>query len=257
MALRPIERELRSAIAANQIEVHYQPLVSLAAGRIIGFEALARWTSAALGPMAPTTFIAVAEETGLIYRLGDHLLRVACRDARSWPGETTLAFNISPLQLRNPTLGLRVLGILGETGLPPSRLELEITESAIVCDAELARRTIDELRAPGVRITLDDFGTGDATLSQLLSFRFDKIKIDRSFVANLGNDAGSEAIVRDIIGLANGLGLTTAAEGIETAVQLASLKADGCREGQGYLFGQAVPASEIAELLRTPSIAAA
>jgi diguanylate cyclase (GGDEF)-like protein len=252
-----IERELRSAIAANQIEVHYQPLVSLDGGRIIGFEALARWNSPALGTVFPNVFIAIAEESGLIHRLGEQLLRIACRDAKSWPDEYTLAFNISPMQLRDPTLGLRVLAILGETGLPPSRLELEITESAIVGDALLAQRVIDELRGAGVRIALDDFGTGYATMSQLLSFRFDKIKIDRSFVSNLGNDTGSEVIVRAIIGLANGLGLTTTAEGIETAVQLADLKADGCVEGQGYLFGKAVPAAKIPELLRKPSIAAA
>jgi predicted signal transduction protein with EAL and GGDEF domain len=252
-----IESELRAAIAANLIEVHYQPLVNLGASRVIGFEALARWASPALGQVSPATFITIAEETGLIHRLGDQLLRTACRDATAWPDDITLAFNISPTQLRDPTLGLRVLGILGETGLAPSRLELEITESAIVGDGELAQHTIDELRAAGVRVALDDFGTGYATMSQLLSFRFDKIKIDRSFVGNLGNDAGSEVIVRAIIGLAHGLGLTTTAEGIETAGQLADLKADGCREGQGYLFGKAIPASQIADLLRTPSIAAA
>jgi EAL domain-containing protein (putative c-di-GMP-specific phosphodiesterase class I) len=159
------------------------------------------------------------------------------------------------VQLRDATLGLRVLGILGETGLPPSRLELEITESAIVGDGPVARNMIDELRTAGVRIALDDFGTGYATMSQLLSFRFDKIKIDRSFVEKLGTDSGSEVIVRAIIGLANGLGLATTAEGIETAGQLADLKAEGCFEGQGFLFGKAVPASEIRGLLREPSSA--
>ena len=251
-----IERELRASIAAQSIEVHYQPLVHLDGDRIIGFEALARWNSPVLGTVFPNVFIAVAEECGLIHRLGDQLLRAACREAMSWPDDFTLAFNISPVQLRDPTLGLRVLGILGETGLPPARLELEITESAIVGDALLAQRMIDELRAAGVRIALDDFGTGYATMSQLLAFRFDKIKIDRSFVNNLGTDGDSEVIVRAIIGLANGLGLTTTAEGIETGVQLADLRAHGCTEGQGYLFGKAIPATQIPDLLRHPSIAA-
>jgi diguanylate cyclase (GGDEF)-like protein len=252
-----IERELRAAIVAGTIEPHYQPLVSLSGDRIIGFEALARWTSQTLGSVAPDVFIAIAEECGLIHRLGDQLLRAACREAITWPEEFTLAFNISPIQLRDPTIGLRIISILGETGLPPTRLELEITESAIVADGAVAQRAIDELRAAGVRIALDDFGTGYATMSQLLSFRLDKIKIDQSFVRRLGADANSEVIVRAIIGLANGLGLTTTAEGIESASQLAELKAEGCAEGQGYLFGKAIPGSEIPALLRHPSIAAA
>jgi diguanylate cyclase (GGDEF)-like protein len=253
-----IERELRAAIAADRIEVHYQPLIDLAGSRIIGFEGLARWYSPTLGALAPTVFIPIAEESGLIHRLGDKLLRIACRDAKRWPDDYLLSFNISPMQLRDRTFGLRVLGILGETGLPPARLELEITESAIVGDPVLAQQAIDDLRGAGVRIALDDFGTGYATMSQLLSLRFDKIKIDRSFVSNLGGDSGdSEVIVRAIIGLAKGLGLITTAEGIENADQLAELKANGCVQGQGYLFGKAMPASEIAGLLRNPSIVAA
>jgi diguanylate cyclase (GGDEF)-like protein len=249
-----IERELRAAVAAQSIEVHYQPLVHLDGDRIIGFEALARWNCSVLGPVLPEIFITVAEECGLIHRLGEQLLRAACREAMNWPDDLTLAFNISPVQMRDPTLGLRVLAILGETGLPPTRLELEITESAIVGDALSAERTINELRAAGVRVALDDFGTGYATMSQLLAFRFDKIKIDRSFVGRLGNDADGEVIVRAIIGLAKGLGLVTTAEGIETGVQLADLKAGGCTEGQGYLFGKAMPAAQIRELLRQPPI---
>ena len=250
-----IERELRSAIAMETIEVHYQPLVQLGAGRIIGFEALARWHGSILGRVQPNIFIAVAEECNLINRLGDQLLRTACGDAMSWPGDFTLAFNISPLQLRDPTLGLRVLANLGETGFQPARLELEITESAIVGDAQLAQRQIDELRVAGVRIALDDFGTGYATMVLLLAFRSDKIKIDRSFVNDLGGNGGGEVIVRAIIGLANGLGLVTTAEGIEKTSQLAGLRADGCMEGQGYLFGKAVPPSEIPALLQRPPLA--
>jgi diguanylate cyclase (GGDEF)-like protein len=249
-----IESELRKAVAGETIAVHYQPLVHLDGGRIIGFEALARWTNPVLGSVPPDVFIPIAEECGLIHRLGDQLLRTACREAVRWPIDFTLAFNISPLQLRDPTLGLRVLAILGETGYPPARLELEITESAIVGDALLAQHLIDELRNAGVRIALDDFGTGYATMSQLLAFRFDKIKIDRSFVRNLGGTDGSEVIVRAIIGLAKGLSLVTTAEGIEQLTQLAGLKADGCEEGQGYLFGKAIPASDIPALLAHPPL---
>ncbi len=245
-----IERELRSAIATNQIAVHYQPLIGLLGDRIIGFEALARWNSPALGDVPPDVFIPVAEETGLIHRLGDQLLRIACREAKTWPEDLTLAFNISPLQLRDVTFGLHVLEILGETGLPASRLELEITESAVVGDGIQAQRLIDELRAAGVHVALDDFGTGYATMSQLLSFRFDKIKIDRSFVQNLGHEGNGDVIVRAIIGLAKGLGLTTAAEGIETQTQLTELITEGCIEGQGFLFGKPVPAAEIPRLIK-------
>ena len=243
-----IERELRAA-ASGAIEVYYQPLVDLGANKIVGFEALARWNDPELGPISPTVFIPVAEECGLINELGDQLLRTACRDAAPWPDDVTLAFNISPLQLREPTLGLRILSILGETGLDPRRLEIEVTESALVDNIEVARRVIDQLRQAGVRIALDDFGTGYATMSQLLTLNLDRIKIDRSFVHRLGKDNESMVIIRAIVGLAGGFGLTTTAEGIEEAEQLACLKANGCAIGQGYLFGKAVPATEIPRLL--------
>jgi diguanylate cyclase (GGDEF)-like protein len=244
-----IEHELRQAIAADEVTVHYQPLVGLEGDRIIGFEALARWVSRTVGPVPPLEFIGVAEECGLIVELGERLLRIACREAARWPADLTLSFNLSPIQLRDPTLGLRILGILGDTGLSPGRLELEITESALVSDAEVAQSVIDALHAAGVRIALDDFGTGYATMSQLLTLRFDKIKIDRSFIERLGKDAQSDVIVRATIGLAKGLGLATTAEGVETADQLATLRAEGCLQGQGYLFGRGIPAGEIAGLL--------
>ena len=244
-----IERELRSAIMADIIEPHYQPLVSLKGDRIIGFEALARWENRTLGHIPPDVFIPIAEETGLINALGDQLFRRACFDANAWPETLTLAFNVSPIQLRDPTLGLRILSVLGETGFSPHRLEIEITESALVDNIEVARTVIDELRQAGVRIVIDDFGTGYATLSQLLSFPLDKIKIDQSFVSHLGDSADSRVIVRAILGLAKGFGLTTTAEGVENAGQLAYLVANGCTEGQGYLFSSAVPAAGIPALL--------
>jgi diguanylate cyclase (GGDEF)-like protein len=247
-----IEREFRSALASNTIVPHYQPLVSLDGNRIIGFEALARWNSESLGYVPPDVFIPIAEETGLINALGDQLFRRACLDAKAWPENFILAFNISPIQLRDATVGLRILSILGQTGFSPRRLEIEITESALVQNVAVVQSVIDDLRRAGVRIALDDFGTGYATLTQLLSFHLDKIKIDRSFVSNLDKSDESLVIVRAILGLAKGLGLTTTAEGVEDATQLACLKTNGCAEGQGYLFSKAVPAAEIPALLNRP-----
>jgi diguanylate cyclase (GGDEF)-like protein len=245
-----IGRELRSAIAAEVIVPHYQPLVSLKGdNRIVGFEALARWESKSLGYIGPDVFIPIAEEIGLMPLLSRQLLRRACLDAKAWPSTFTLAFNISPVQLRDPTVGLRILSILAETGFSPHRLEIEITETALVENIVVARTIVDELRAVGVRIALDDFGTGYSTLSQLLSFRLDKIKIDRSFVARLNESNDGQVIVRAILGLAKGFGLTTTAEGIEDVVQLAYLKANGCTEGQGYLFSKAIPAADVPALL--------
>ncbi len=245
-----IEREMRSALESAQIVPYYQPIVSLDGQRILGFEALARWSHPTLGHVAPNVFIPVAEESGMIGALADMLLRQACRDATQWPNEMTLSFNISPVQLRDATLGLRILKILGDTGFDARRLELEITESALVDHGGVAQTVLNQLREAGVRIALDDFGTGYATLSQLLSLHVDKLKIDRSFVDRLGKDHESAVIVRAIIGLANGFGLTTTAEGIEDRSQLNYLKAQGCAEGQGYLFSKAVPAEEIPALLQ-------
>jgi diguanylate cyclase (GGDEF)-like protein len=244
-----IERELRSAIASSAIVPHYQPLVSLDGDRIIGFEALARWENGDLGFVPPDVFIPIAEQTGLINKLSDQLFRRACLDANAWPATFVLAFNISPVQLRDPTLGLRLLSILAQTGFNPGRLEIEITESALVENVGVAQTVIDQLRETGVRIALDDFGTGYATLSQLLSFHLDKIKIDRSFVSRLDKSEDGQVIVRAILGLAKGFGLTTTAEGVEDASQLAYLKANGCTQGQGYLFSKAVRATDIPALI--------
>jgi predicted signal transduction protein with EAL and GGDEF domain len=248
-----IERELRTAIAAKTIVPYYQPLVALEGERVIGFEALARWNSAEFGWVPPELFIAIAEECGIVGELGDQLLRQACRDACTWPAELTLSFNISAVQLRDPKVGLQILAILMETGMSPRRLELEITETALVDNIVVAGDVIDQLRNAGVRIALDDFGTGYATLSQLLTFNLDRIKIDRSFIECLGKDEQSATIVSAILGLAKGFGLATTAEGIEDSAQLNSLKANGCLEGQGYLFGKAVPANEIPGVLAAHS----
>ena len=245
-----IEREMRAVLERGKIIVpHYQPIVSLDGNGIIGFEALARWQHPELGALPPAVFIPIAEESGMIGALSDDLLRQACKVARHWPKELTLSFNISPIQLRDRTLGLRILAILGETGFDARQLELEITESALVDHSGIGQTVINDLRAAGVRIALDDFGTGYATLSQLLALHVDKLKIDRSFVERLGKDTESSVIVRAIIGLAKGFGLTTTAEGIEDREQLAYLKENGCVEGQGFLFSKAVPAKEIPALL--------
>jgi diguanylate cyclase (GGDEF)-like protein len=244
-----VERELRAAISARVIRPYYQPVIAFECNRITGFEALARWESDILGWVEPDVFIKIAEEIGIIGELSDQLLRQACLDARAWPADIMLSFNLSAVQLRDSTLGLRILAILADTGFNPRRLELEITETALVDNIVVAQNILVQLRQTGVRIALDDFGTGYATLSQLLSFQLDRIKIDRSFVNRLGKKNDSTIIVRAILGLAKGFGLETTAEGIESAEQLALLKADGCLEGQGYLFGKAVPATEVVNLL--------
>jgi diguanylate cyclase (GGDEF)-like protein len=252
-----IEQELRAAIATDRITPYYQPLVALDTSRITGFEALARWESETMGYVPPDVFIVIAEETGLINALGDQLFRRACNEAKTWPADFTLAFNISQIQLRDPTLGLRLLSILGQTGFSPRQLEVEITETALVENIAVAQATIDQLRQAGVRIALDDFGTGYATLSQLLSFHLDKIKIDRSFVSGLEKSEEGRIIVRAILGLAKGFGLTTTAEGVEDSEQLTYLKANGCTEAQGYFFSKAIPAKDIPALLKLSHVSAA
>jgi EAL domain-containing protein (putative c-di-GMP-specific phosphodiesterase class I) len=198
----------------------------------------------------PDVFIPIAEETQLINPLGDRLLRQACIDARAWPADLLLTFNVSAVQLRDPTFGLRLLSIVAETDFDPRRLEIEITETALVENVEIVRTVIAQLRQSGIRVALDDFGTGYATLSQLLSLEIDKIKIDKSFVDRLDQRSSGQVIIRAILGMARGFGLTTTAEGVEDKRQLAYLKQHGCNEGQGYLFSKAMPASEIAAFLR-------
>jgi EAL domain-containing protein (putative c-di-GMP-specific phosphodiesterase class I) len=240
-----LEGELRSALASNRIVPHYQPVVALDHHRVVGFEALARWQSDNFGSVGPDQFIAVAEETGLISELADQLLHQACRDARRWPAQITLAVNVSAIQLRDATLGSRILAILARADFSPQRLELEITETALIEQIEVAQKVVKQLRSAGVRIALDDFGTGYATLSQLLSFRIDRIKIDRRFVSKLGMESNSAIIVRAILGLADEFGLSTTAEGIENIDQIRVLRANGCKNGQGHLFGPAIPAEGI------------
>jgi diguanylate cyclase (GGDEF)-like protein/PAS domain S-box-containing protein len=245
-----IEQELRDAIASGDLIVpYYQPILSLKDGGIVGFEVLARWESKRWGNVPPDVFIPIAEDAGLIGMLSAKLLDQACQDAKEWPDTLTLAFNISAVSLQDPTLKLQILAKLAQSNLNPRRLELEITESALVDNLRVAQDTIGQLRQAGVRIALDDFGTGYATLSQLLSFQPDRIKIDRSFVSRLDENEEARVIVRAILGLAKGLSLSTTAEGVENSDHLKYLRANGCDDVQGHMFSKAIPATDIPAML--------
>jgi EAL domain-containing protein (putative c-di-GMP-specific phosphodiesterase class I)/PAS domain-containing protein len=256
---RALEMDLREALALGQLELHYQPLVSVAARRVSGFEALLRWQHETRGWVSPSVFVPVAEETGLIAEMGAWTIAAACAEAARWPAGVRVAVNLSPLQFA-PAAGLlaTVERALADSGLAPERLELEITESLLLRENEETLAILHRLRALGVSVSLDDFGTGYASLSYLRSFPFDKIKIDQSFVRDLEQGGGSEAIVRAIAGLGANLGIGTIAEGVETRAQLERLVAFGCTEMQGHLFGPARPARELGALLEAaPGQAAA
>ena len=246
---RKTEVELRDAIQNDVLRPYYQPLVDLSSGRITGFEALVRWPHAERGMVSPAEFIPVAEETGLINPLGGLMLRRACFDAATWPDDVRVAVNLSPLQFRSGNLLSVVTDALKHSGLPPRRLELEITEMLLLEKSAQVLATLHALRALGVRISMDDFGTGYSSLSYLRSFPFDKIKIDQSFVRDLGANREAQAIIRSIVSLGKGLGVTITAEGVETEAELSCLRAEGCDEGQGFLFSKARPNAEIISLL--------
>jgi diguanylate cyclase (GGDEF)-like protein/PAS domain S-box-containing protein len=248
-ARRRIETDLRVAIEQGTLQPHYQPLVDLSSGRITSFEALVRWPHPERGMISPAEFIPVAEETGLINAVGASVLRRACTDAATWPDDVRVAVNLSPLQFRSGNLLSVVMDALKQSGLPARRLELEITETLLLEKSDEVIATLHALRALGVRISMDDFGTGYSSLSYLRSFPFDKIKIDQSFVRDLGANRDAQAIVRSIISLGKGLGVTITAEGVETEAELSCLRMEGCHEGQGFLFSRARPNHEIVQLL--------
>ena len=233
-----MESELARAVRDGDIIPFFQPIVDLTTRAIIGYEALARWRHAERGLVSPVDFIPVAESCGLISQIGEHILRKASQAAVNWPPHVKLSINLSPVQLREKTLGVKIIGILGETGLPPTRLEVEITENALVADLETARETIEQLRAAGIAVALDDFGTGASTLQHLRSCKFDKLKIDRSFVASMNTSEDSRLIVDAILSLSRSFGIRCTAEGIEEQSELDALTGWGCTEGQGYLFGK-------------------
>ncbi len=248
-AVAQLESELRRAVAVDDVVPHFQPLVDLGTGRLVGVEMLARWPHPVRGMVSPAEFIPLAEDSGLIGPMTVSLLRQACRAAVSWPAYVTLACNLSPLQLRDPRLPSTIAGVLAETGLPAARLELEVTESALVGDLALARKLLEEIKALGVKLALDDFGTGYSSLRHLQLLPFDKLKIDQSFVGAMVADRESAKIVSAVVGLGHSLGLSTVAEGVETEEVAALLRGLGCDVGQGWLFGRPVPAHRIDALV--------
>lgn len=244
-----LEADLHRALAAGEFEVYYQPQIELASNEICGFEALLRWNHPVRGLVQPLDFIGVAEEIGLIVPLGEWVMRQACMQAVQWPGSIKVAVNLSPVQFRHAGLLQTVLSALSSSGLPPGRLELEITESVVLLDSEANLGLLLQLRMQGVQVSLDDFGTGYSSLSYLRSFPFTKIKIDRSFVRDLDANPGCLAIVKAVSRLASDLGMRTIAEGIETREQLDQLRNEGCDEGQGFFFSRPVPSHQAALLL--------
>jgi diguanylate cyclase (GGDEF)-like protein len=249
-ARRAMELDLRKALALQEFEIFYQPLLRVESGTVTSFEALLRWRSPARGLVAPDQFIPLAEEIGLITPIGAWVLKHACLEAMTWPNEIKVAVNLSPVQFKSGTVVLDVVAALGASGLPASRLELEITESVLLQDTENTLSTLNQLKDLGVRISMDDFGTGYSSLAYLHKFPFDKIKIDRSFIRDLADKPDSIAIVRAVAGLGSTLGISTTAEGVETEMQLDQLRREGCTEVQGYLFSKPLPAAEIAPLLK-------
>ena len=243
-----MQQDLRQALVDGGFEIHYQPVVDLRHDEVAGCEALLRWRHPERGMVSPAEFIPVAEDTGLIVELGEWVLRTACAEAASWPAHVRVAVNVSPVQLKCQSLALKVVGALADSGLPASRLELEITEAVLIRDDEAALAILHQLRAIGIRIALDDFGTGYSSLSYLKRFPFDKIKIDRCFVSDVAEIDGSSAIVQAVVNIAAARNMTTTAEGVETLEQKERLRALGCTEMQGYLFSAARPGPEVRKL---------
>jgi diguanylate cyclase (GGDEF)-like protein len=250
LARRSLEIDLRRALVLREFELYYQPQIDLETGRVVGFEALLRWRHPERGLVSPADFIPLAEEIGLIVPIGEWAMREACRAATRWPSGISVAVNVSPDQFADTARPVNMVAkSLAASGLPGSRLEIEITESALLGNEENVLAVLRRLRSMDVRIAMDDFGTGYSSLSQLHSFPFNKIKIDRSFVTDREDVAGQNAIIRAIIALGTSLGMSTIAEGVETVEQLARIRAQGCSLVQGYLMGRPVPEGQINALL--------
>jgi EAL domain-containing protein (putative c-di-GMP-specific phosphodiesterase class I) len=235
---RILEHDLRNAIPRGELRLVYQPQKDILDGRVVGFEALLRWKHATRGDIPPVEFIPVAEETGIILQIGEWVLRTACSEAATWTQPLTVAVNVSAVQIHNANFAHVVHEILFETGLPPGRLELEVTETALVRDLNRALATLRRIKILGVRIAMDDFGTGYSSLSNLRAFPFDKIKIDGSFIKSVNVNDQAAAIVRSVLGLGKALRLPVLAEGVETTAELAFLEGELCDEAQGYLLGR-------------------
>lgn len=249
IARHALERDLRRALVNGEFDIQYQPLVNLEDGRISCCEALLRWNHPERGLIAPDDFIPVAEETGLITRIGEWVIRQACLEAARWPDDVALAINISPVQFRNGNLISVVVHALAAANLPASRLELEITEAILLENTEATLTVLNQLHDLGLRISMDDFGTGYSSLSYLQKFPFNKIKIDRSFISPLCHKPESAAIIRAVTGLAHSFSMQTTAEGVETVEQMELVRSLGCTEMQGHLFSKACDATELAEIL--------
>ena len=243
-----IHRELPRALSANELELHYQPIIAAHGGRIVGVEALLRWTHPTRGPIGPAVFIPVAEQMGLMDTLGAFVLRRALHEAKRWP-DLYIAVNLSPLQVRDRTIVDLVRSALEESGVAPSRLMLEITEGVLIDNPEEMVKRIEDLHDLGVRVALDDFGSGYSNLSYLQRFPLDKLKIDRSFVVALGTSANGGVIIQAIVALGRALGLSVLVEGVETEQQRVLLRLAGCDEMQGFLFAKPTPAATIDRLL--------
>lgn len=245
-----IEQALRRAVSAGEVEPHFQPIIDLETRQIRGFETLARWTDRDLGTVSPSVFIPIAEERGIIGPLSQLVLRKATEAARNWPTDLFLSFNLSPSQLVDQNTGLHILAILDRTGFDPRRLEIEITETGLMNDPVSAGKIVEDLKRCGIRVSLDDFGTGLSSLGRLREFHFDKLKIDRSFIASILDDRPSEHIIRAILSMCEGLGMEAVAEGIEKEGQATWLTEFGGQGGQGYLFGRPANAETTLGVLR-------
>jgi diguanylate cyclase (GGDEF)-like protein len=241
---RALEEDLRRAVQQGDFQVFYQPLVDARTGTVKSFEALLRWPHPTRGMIAPETFIPLAEETGLIINIGELALRRACQEAINWPAGVSVAVNLSPLQFRNPSLLATIVSALASSGLDARRLELEITETALLSAEARNHEILRSLRSLGVRVSIDDFGTGYSSMSYLQNFEVDKIKIDKRFVQGLDNDSGSAAIIQAIINLGYSIGVSTTAEGVETQEQLDSVMERGCSDVQGYFFSRPLKAED-------------
>jgi EAL domain-containing protein (putative c-di-GMP-specific phosphodiesterase class I) len=242
---RVLANDLRHAISNDELDVHYQVQTSVTDGAIRGYEALLRWTHPERGAISPARFIPLAESNGLILALGEWVLRRACKDASRWEPGYKVAVNLSSVQLAHTNLPDLVARVLKESGRQADRLELELTETAVVKDKVRSLDFIQQIKALGVSVALDDFGTGYSSLSYLTMFPFDKIKIDKSFTQNITKRAECAAIVSSVLTLGRCLGITTTAEGVETEEQFTLLRAAGVNTVQGYLFGRPCPASEL------------
>jgi diguanylate cyclase (GGDEF)-like protein/PAS domain S-box-containing protein len=247
---RSIEHDLRSAIANDELSLAYQPQAQVDTGEVNGFEVLLRWNHPSRGSVPPSLFIPIAEESGLILKIGEWVMREACLEAATWMRPLTIAVNVSALQLTSDGFVEFVQSTLDQTRLAPERLEIEITETALIRDPNRALQTLQKLKALGVNIAMDDFGTGYSSLSNLRAFPFDKIKIDRSFIQAVHTNPQAAAIVRAVLGLGRGLGLPVIAEGVETSEELQFLGLEGCTEAQGYLFGRPAPITEFVPLIQ-------